>query len=277
MAVTTGRRVDPLPFLRRGQSEGLRRGRRKKTLRRALMLMVGLWGVGLFAGIAYAGRHYLTHSPRFAFRQIDLPPTTHAPRKELLEVAGRFRGRNLFRLDVGRIAAELEQVRWVKTASVKRILPDRLHCTIEERTPRGLARIEDRIWLVDEEGIAIDLYGKETLEYSFPIFTGIDPRDEPRSRDQIRRGVALLNYLEQVEPGLPAQISEIDLKSDDRICLHMTTGGPEVRVHPTDFGSNLERYLTMRDYLSTHFGDGAYVDLRFRDSISFQTASSRRP
>ncbi len=275
--MTSGRRVDPLPFLRRGQSEGLRRGRRKKTVRWALMLMVGLWGIGLFAGIAYAGRHYLTHSLRFAFRQIDLSPTTHAPRKELLEVAGRFKGRNLFRLDVGSIAAELEQVRWVKTASVKRILPDRLHCAIEERIPRGLARLEDRIWLVDEEGVAIDLYGKETLEYSFPIFTGIDPRDEPRSREQIRRGVALLDYLEQVEPGLPAQISEIDLRSDDRISLHMTAGGPEVRVHPSDFGSNLERYLTMRDYLSTHFGDGAYVDLRFRDSISFQTASSRRP
>jgi cell division septal protein FtsQ len=163
----------------------------------------------------------------------------------------------------------------VRTAVVKRILPDRLHCAIEERAPRGMARIGDRVWLVDAEG-AIDLYGEETQIYSFPILTGMDESDVERQRDQIRRGVALLDYLEEVDALLPAQISEIDLGRSDRIGLYMATGGPEVRIHPTDFGSNLERYLTMREYLATHFGDGAYVDLRFRDSIAFRPAISRR-
>ena len=50
----------------------------------------------------------------------------------------------------------------------------------------------------------------------------------------------------------------------------MNEGGPVVRLHPEDFGVNLDRYLAMRDYLATHFGDGAYVDLRFRDRIAFR-------
>ena len=138
-----------------------------------------------------------------------------------------------------------------------------------------MARLGDRIWLVDAEG-PIDLYGEETQVFSFPILTGLSEDDPERQQNQIRRGVALLDYLEEVDASLPMQISEIDLGRADRIGLYIAAGGPEVRIHPTDFGSNLERYLTMREYLATHFGDGAYVDLRFRDSISFLPAISRR-
>ena len=269
------RTVDPPPFLRRGQSERLRKSRRKKTMRRVVLLVLALWGVGLLAGAAFTGRHYLRNSARFNLRHIDIAPTVQAPREELRRIIARHAGSNLFRLDVASIAAELEEVRWVRTTAVKRILPDRLHCAVEERSPHGMARIGDRVWLVDAEG-PIDLYGEEMLIYSFPIFTGMDEKDLERQRDQIRRGVALLEYLEEAEPGMSAQISEIDLARSDRISLHMAAGGPEVRIHPTDFGSNLERYITMREYLATHFGDGAYVDLRFRDSISFLPAISRR-
>ena len=274
--MTTGRRFDPLPFLRRGQSERLRKGRRKRTLRRVLTLVIGLWGIGMLGGAAYTGRQYLTHSPHFDLTHVEIAPTRHAPRKELYRVVRRSVGKNVFRIDLGRIADDLERVPWVRSAAVKRILPDRIHCTIEERMPRGMARLDDRSWLVDEDGVAIDTLGEKTTMYSFPIFTGIDDANQERSKKQIRRGVALLRYLNDAAQGLTTQISQIDLRRDDRIGLHMADGGPEVRLNPVDFGSNLERYLTMRDYLATHFGDGAYVDLRFRDSISFQPAISRK-
>jgi len=69
---------------------------------------------------------------------------------------------------------------------------------------------------------------------------------------------------------LAKNISEIDLSRDDRLELRLNQGGPSVRLNPSDFGANLDRYLTLRDYLATDFGDGAYVDLRFRDRIAFR-------
>src|SRR3989442_10571037 len=44
-------------------------------------------------------------------------------------------------------------------------------------------------------------------------------------------------------------------------------GGPVVRLNPRDCGANLDRYLTLRNFLATDFGGGAYVDLRFKDRI----------
>jgi cell division septal protein FtsQ len=256
-------------FLRREQSEQVRRSRRRRTLRRRLVLAGLLFTAGLLTGTVYVVRQYLLHSSRFALRTIDFSRTRRAPTADLRRAIERYHGRNLFALDLARMERDLVACRWVKRATIKRMLPDGLFCAVEERVPRGLALLRGRVFLIDEEGAPIDAYGEKTLEYSFPIFTGIDEKDDRRAALQAARGVALLDELETRHPDLASDISEIDLGRDDRIELHMNEAGPVVRLNPRDLTANLERYLAMRDYLSTNFGDAAYVDLRFRDRISF--------
>ncbi len=267
--------TDPARFLRRDQAGLVKRSRKSRTRRRRAIFAAVLAAAALTVGTVYAGRHYLTHSPRFSLRGIVLAPTQHAQAAELRRVLERRRGRNLFRLDLERMEQELEHCRWVKTASIKRLLPDRIYCAIEEREPRGLALVKGRVWLVDEEGVAIDLYGEATRDLSFPIFKGIDDTDTDHGRGQVTRGLALLAFLRATHPDLVGEISEIDLSRDDRISMHMNQGGPVVRLHPSDFGTNLDHYFGLRDYLATHFDEGGYVDLRFRDRIAFQPVISR--
>ncbi|HKN46508.1 MAG TPA: FtsQ-type POTRA domain-containing protein [Candidatus Polarisedimenticolia bacterium] len=262
--------AEPMPFLRRAQSEQVRRSRRGRALRRRLVGIGALFGVGLLAGGVYVGRLYVTRSSRFALRHVDISPTRHAPEADLRRVVERYRGRNLFLVDLARIERDLTACRWVRGVKAKRVLPDGIFCAVEERTPRALALLRGRVWLIDGEGVPIDTYGEETKGYSFPIFAGIDERDQARAARQAARGAALLDDLDRHHPGLASEISEIDLSHDDRIDLHMNEGGPVVRLNPEAFGNNLDRYLAMRDYLTTNFGDGAYVDLRFRDRIAFQ-------
>jgi cell division septal protein FtsQ len=268
-------RADPSPFLRRGQSMHVRRSRRRRSARRLLLGALSLTTLGALLGVAYVGRHYAMHSPRFALRWIDLTPTVHASPETLRHAVQRYRGRNLFRLDLERIEREMEEIPWVEDARVKRVLPNGLLCSIEERVPRGLALLDGRVWLVDGRGAAIDAYGEATRMYSFPIFTGIDTGDGDRVREQIGRGLRLLDFLRATRTGLVSDVSEIDLSRNDRISLRLNGGGPVVRLNPDDYGTNLESYLAMRDYLGTHFGDGAYVDLRFRDRIALQPRVAR--
>ncbi|PYS96292.1 MAG: hypothetical protein DMF50_05270 [Acidobacteria bacterium] len=265
----------PGQFLRRGRSEQVVLRRRRGGVRRRLLALCGLFGIGLLAGVAWTVHYGLTHSPRFGLRHVEFSETRHAPQADLRRALDRYRGRNLFRLDLGRLASDLAACRWVRRAAVKRVLPDGLFCAIEERVPRGLALLRGRVWLVDDEGVTIDAFGEQTRGYSFPIFTGIDERDPARGRAQIAAGVGLLAYLGTAHPGLTAEISEIDLTHDDRLDLRLNQGGPVVRLNPKDYGSNLDRYLTLRGYLTTRFGDGAYVDLRFKDRIAFQPSLAR--
>lgn len=259
--------AEPLGILRRDRSGQVRRRRR---YRGGLLLAASLGALALLGGAAYGARRYLTHSPRFLLRRIELSETRYAPASNLKAALEPHLGRNLFRLDPARLGRDLEARRWVKRAVVKRVLPDGLFCAIEERVPRGLALLRDRVWLVDGEGVPIDPYGGQAQDYSLPILVGIDERNPARMRAQVRRGVALVEYLQGTYPALAKEISEVDLAREDRLDLHLNKGGAVVRLDPTDFGENLDRYLTLRDYLATDFGDGAYVDLRFKDRIAFR-------
>ena len=259
--------VESLRILRRVRSGQVRKRRRGRGV---LLSGAALAVCVVLTGGAYAARHYLTHSPRFVLRRLQFSETRYAPEDELRRTLSRYAGRNLFRIDPARLGRDLEARRWVKRAVVKRVLPDGVFCAVEERVPRGLALLHDRIWLVDDEGVAIDPYGGPAQRsYSFPILVGIDDRSE-RGREQIRRGVEVVGYLQEAYPDMAREVSEVDLARDDRIELRMNREGPAVRLNPRDFGANLERYLTLRNYLATDFGGGAYVDLRFKDRIAFR-------
>jgi len=244
--------------------------RRRRRVRRGAALLALVVGAGVFAGSAYEARRYLTHSARFRLRRIEFSDTRYAPEDELRRAVSRALGRNLFRLDPARMGHDLEARRWVKRAVVKRVLPDGMFCAIEERVPAGLALLHDRVWLVDDDGVAIDPFGGPTKDYSWPILVGLDERNGARARAQMQRGVRLVAWLQENRKDLAGEVSEIDLSHDDRLELRLNQGGPSVLLNPDDFGANLDRYLTLRDYLATDFGDGAYVDLRFRDRIAFR-------
>lgn len=265
-------KTDPaasLRYLRRDPGGRVRRHRGGP--RRAVLFAAVFFLAGVGAGTWYAARHYLLSSPRFRLRRIAFTPTRHAPQDELRRTLSPWVGRNLFRLDLSRLERAIEERRWVRRAVVKRVLPDGLHCAVEERVPRALGLIDGRVWLLDGDGARIDPHGEDgTRSYSFPVFLGLDGRNEARAREQARRGVALLDYLRSERPALLEEISEVDLSRDDRVELRLEGGGPAVRLHPEEFGANLDRYLAMREFLTTGFGDGAYVDLRFRDRIAFR-------
>jgi cell division septal protein FtsQ len=261
-------RIEPLRYLRRDPGG---RVRRRRGGRRTALFLLAFFLLGVAGGAIHAARQHLLHSPRFRLQRIAFAPTRHAPEAELRKSLERHLGTNVFRLDLRRLERDLEERRWVRRAVVKRVLPDALYCVAEERTPRGLALLGGRVWLIDGEGVPIDPHGgKSAAAYSFPVLTGAAPRDPARARAQLRRGAALLEHLETARPGLLAEISEVDVSRHDRLDLKLERGGPVVRLHPRDFDSNLDRYLTLRDYLATDFGDGAYVDLRFRDRIAFR-------
>ena len=268
--------ASPAPFLRQNNAERLRRTRRGHRNRLILPAVLGLLALAGFSALVFGTRWFLLHSSRFNIAKTDVTKTEHASYAELKRIADRARGRNIFTLDLAKLQTDLEKVRWVKSAAVRRVLPDRLMVGIEERGPQGLALVHGRVSLIDADGAAIDLYTGGREFGTFPIFTGLDDIRASRAHDQVARGFEFVRFLEATHPGLLSEISEIDLSRDDRIGLTLNGGGPTVRVHPTDYASNLDRWLEMREWLQAHLGGGAYVDLRFKDRIVWQPVTTKK-
>jgi cell division protein FtsQ len=133
---------------------------------RLLNLAAGaLVGVAVFA-FAIAGVVLLLRSSLFPVTQVELTHPLGKTTRQEIEAAARVHIRgNFFALAPSQVRAGLEELPWVRRASVRRVWPDALEITLEEHVP--LAR-----W--GERGL-IDVYGEHfnaATAAALPMFVG---------------------------------------------------------------------------------------------------------
>ena len=144
------------PFLRVQKRVPVRRGSLpKKTLTRLTWAAVAL-AILFFGGLTVAALyHYGERSWRFRIESsddIEISGLQNVGRGQIMEVMGGDIGRNIFFIPLAQRKAQLEQIPWVRSASVMRFIPNRLKIEIHERSPVAFARVGSRILLTDDVG-----------------------------------------------------------------------------------------------------------------------------
>lgn len=100
-----------------------------------------LVGLATLAAVL-VGAYRVASSPLFALRSVELRAAPERAPRAAIEAAIRSHlAGNFLSVDVGALRAGLEQVPWVRTASVRRVWPDRLEVSLEEHV--ALARWGD--------------------------------------------------------------------------------------------------------------------------------------
>jgi cell division protein FtsQ len=226
-------------------------------------------------------KHYLQHDSRFRIagtNHIQVSGLTEVTRAELLPVFGEDIGRNVFFVPLSDRRKQLEQVPWVQQATVMRVLPDQLRVDIVERKPVAFTRHGQRIGLVDESGVLLDMApaAMAAHHYSFPVLTGIDAGDKSASR-QARMNVyaRMMNELDSNGQHNSEQLSEIDLTDPEDARVLMPEQGTDILAH---FGEDhfLERYQRYKDHIAEwrqQYPQLAAVDLRYDHQVVLDMAS----
>ncbi len=265
-------------YLRRQKPVEIRRRKFGQAAWRlyAHYLLIAIAVVGGLMGV-YIGGHFLLFSPRFVLAGLDRIEVTgnhYVPRAVVLERFTADAGRSVLRMPLGKRRRALEEIPWVARASVQRILPNRIHVSIEEREPVAFLRLATELSLVDSGGVILD----RPLEaaFRFPVVTGMDetmPLVERARRMQLF--TRFVNELETARPGAVAAISEVDLA--DAADLQATLaempelgdpaagGQPAVLVHfgAGDFSSKFRLLLENIGQWRSEAGRVESVDLRF--------------
>lgn len=153
--------------------------------------------VCLLAGSVVGGRmayQWLTRTPRFGARQIEVIGAHHTRREEVLAAARLQIGTNVLGFDTLRAEERIEQLPWVERAHVTRRLPGYVRIDIEERTAAAivsagglyLCSIDGTLFKRLQPGDPVDL----------PLVTGIAreefERDPEGARERVRDALALL-------------------------------------------------------------------------------------
>ncbi len=247
-------------------------------------VFLGLGALTLMAGCVFAwltAKKYLEHDNRFRIAGVSSIQTIglgQVSRADILPVFGADIGKNIFFINLAERRKDLEQIPWIKQATVMRLLPDRLRVSVVERTPIAFARHGQQIGLVDADGVLLTMPPAMMAahHYSFPVVTGIDAGDPLISR-QARMAVyqKLMRDLDANGQHLSDQISEVDLTDPEDARVLMPEQGGDILAH---FGEDdfLERYQRYKAHIAEwrqEYPHLSAVDLRYDRQVVLEMAA----
>ena len=245
---------------------------------RVCLVLAALFVLGGLATSAYLLKTYLGRDSRFRIAgesSIAATGLTEVSRSELLPIFGEDVGRNIFFVPLNQRRRQLEQIPWIESATVIRLLPNQIRVSVVERQPVAFTRQGQQIGLVDADGVLLTMPAALMAQhhYSFPVVTGINAGD-PLVARKARMAVyqRLLSELDSNGQHISQQISEIDLTDPGDARVLMPEQGGDILAH---FGEDhfLSRYQRYKDHIAEwrqSYPRLAAVDLRYDQKVVLQ-------
>ena len=226
-----------------------------------LALQVGAVGILALAGTWTAWQRVFA-SERLRVSRIEVRGSHFLSEGEVRELASPALGENILVLDIEALAARLRASPWVADATVTRALPATLRVDIRERVPLALAEL-DRLYLMDENGGIIDVYGPRTGAFDLPIVRGLGSVPEESRPDRARRAGTLIADLAE----LASEISEVYVETSGDLRVILRGPGEVLLFGDPPYRQRLVTFLSLRRELAEKAPGAEHFDLRFSGHI----------
>ncbi|MBF0559436.1 MAG: FtsQ-type POTRA domain-containing protein [Nitrospirae bacterium] len=199
-------------------------------------------------------------------REIVFTGNRHLKNDELGATLGARKNSELFGVSGRDLYLKLRKSPWIKDAIVRRELSGRVIVKVTERVPVALLMLEDRPYLIDNEGYLLEQMKEGTI-LLLPVIKGIDPVRDKATYAEAVKFVGVLHDRRVVSYQGDVEISgqrpeDITLKVDNII----------IKVGMDDFEKKLERLEFVRDEIHKRNMTVEYIDLRFANKIVVRPA-----
>jgi cell division protein FtsQ len=264
-------------YLRRQQPLEIRRkkfsGKSWPFYRR--MLLGTIVGAATLA-LGFEAARFLLYSPEVLLlkpEQVEVVANHYVTRDAVLGVFYGDRGRSILRIPLDERRSQIEQIPWVESASVQRILPNRVRVVLTERSPIAFLRSSAGLSLIDAHGVILDR--RDGQSFQFPVVTGVGeslPAAERARRMQIYQ--EFMKELDLVRADSSDHVSEVDLSNprDLRAVIANfpgATGSQAVTVHfgEDDFAGKYRLLADNFGQWQANAGCVQSVDLRYTRQV----------
>jgi cell division protein FtsQ len=264
-------------YLRRQKPVEIRRkklaGRGWSFYRRLLILCFA--GATLLIASFYAAQ-FLLYSPSMLLlkpEQIELTGNHVVSREAVLQQFVHDRNLSVLRISLDGRRSQIEQLPWVESASVQRILPNRIRVQLTERTPIAFARTGNELALIDAHGVILDRPHDEELH--FPIVSGISedlPREQREKRMQVYQ--EFMKDIDLVRGGSSQYVSEVDLSNPKDLRAVMTglagasdTQAVTIHFGASDFSGKYKMLLDNFSQWQANAGRVQSIDLQYARQV----------
>ena len=213
-------------------------------LKLVLAIVVGI--------LIFAGYRVAASASFFQVRKVEVQGTSRVSAAEVQAlVRNEVVKTGVWKADLKGMNARLEQLPWIRSAVVSRVLPNGIRVRITERIPRAVVRTASgRFRWVDDDAV---LLGEMLPTDQMPPFflRGLNEEDPAGAVAENRERVAKFMELQRDwdAAGLSERVSEVNLIDirDIRAQLAGDDSHIEVRLGSTDHGKRLKDALEVLD------------------------------
>lgn len=241
-----------------------------------ICILAGL--LSSFAYLIYYAHNTSNAESYFRLEQIQYQGVTYLDQEAVTSLIRQTFPVNVLNIDLERVRSLVEGEKWVRQAVVRRKLPGRLIIYIDERVPEAVAVLDERLVVVDREGIVLDDFGRDYQDLDRPIVKGL--RNVARENSGQENRLRMQAYLEVIrdlassKKDHVASISEIDVDNPKRVAVIPIDEPVSIYLGENHFLERYERFLEQKSLyyrLKEKYGLIEYVDVTYDDKIIFHT------
>lgn len=232
-----------------------------------------LWKVGravvvtvvVIAGIGFAAQR-VTAASTLAVRHLIVRGHDRLTLAEVEALVGDVRGESLFSVDLAQVRVQLLESPWVADVVIRRVLPGTLDLRVVERAPVAIARLNQQLYLVDDQGVIIDEYGPVYRQFDLPIVDGLAAeRTNGGPVLDVSRVQLAARFLRSLgaHPELRRALSQVDVSTADNVKVLLGDDPTWLFLGDGEFVERLRTYFELTSTLEERGRMTDYVDLRF--------------
>ncbi len=211
---------------------------------------------------------YLTSADWLNIDEIQLEGVSRTDPADLERMLEDIHGQNILLISLDRYADRVVDHPRIQYASLKRILPNRVVCTVEEREPVALI-FNGRFLEVDESGM---IMGSDDLTplLDLPIVIGIPGQSTVVGKTcedrRLRAALETLRYCKRYGGRFAEDISELKV-AEGAITITSLKENSTLLLADNDYESQLQKYFLLRKSIAGDERSAKIIDLRFKNQI----------
>ena len=252
-------------LLRNVRKKRVQKKPRWDAFRRILRTGAVTTGMILLAGSVGSGIYAMSKSPLFLVKKIIFQGDPHLSEESLQTYEERL-GTNIFFLKLKSVQRDLLQEPYVKKVFLRRELPDRVTVRIEERKPFALLQMDNKSFLIDQDGRILERLS-EKGDTALPVIDGIEQDQNGVWKEELSQALSLIMTIKNY--GYPdfEEIDLIEMTKKHGAVLRPSGGGFEIRCGIEDFLHKMILLKRVTADLSRREWMVGHIDLRFQGQV----------
>ena len=232
-----------------------------KGMAKAILIATCLYSV-------FSSYRFITSSPYFNINQINWSGHQRLSTEELISWVGPLTGKNIFQLDLNEVSQKIAQHPWIKTASARRVFPQKLDIKLNERIPYARVQL-DKVYIMDNYGV---LLGPEQEKFSkLPLITGISSKGKQPGNNvvnaEIVNGLKTMHYINLLPIFKKNPIDTVRVSDRAKVTFITQKKDTKVYMRPKMAQESFKNLMLVMDIIGEDKRDLSYIDLSFKNKV----------